>query len=83
MLDSLLQEVTMKENPNNNLSNTTKPTFLDSLLQEVTPELCINVFMFKGVLLMTTNKEHLIKVSLVFSEVGPVRQAVCSSVLFF
>ena len=45
LLDLLLQEVTMKGNPYSNLSNTTKPIFLDSLLQEVIAELCINVFM--------------------------------------
>ena len=52
----------------------TKPIFLDSLLQEVTAEIFINVIMFSGDLLMNTNKEHLIKVYLVSSEVGPFCQ---------
>ena len=73
----------MKGNPNRHLFDMTKPMFLDSFLQEVTTELRIIVFMFKDVLLMNTVKEHLIKVSLVSSEVGPVCQAVCPSVPFF
>ena len=48
----------MKGNANSNSSNTTKPIFLDPLLQEVTKGaiyLCLRMF-----LLMNDNKEHLV-----------------------
>ena len=40
----------------------------------------LGIYVFRVFLLMNTNKEHLIKVFLVSSEVGPVRLAVYRSV---
>ena len=56
--------------------------FLIHFSKRLPQGLCINVFRFKGVLLMNTNKSHLIKVFLVSSEVGQILQAICRSVPF-
>ena len=58
-LGSLLQEV-MTGNMKSKLSNTTKPQFLNSLLQEGVGYVCY-VCMFKGFfLLINTNIEHFV-----------------------